>query len=153
MRETMSILVMGEIILSSKAAQLWPHTPELKVTLLEWVRWVYYSKSIALVFLFVSIGHLFALIGFLWTKIQKYDSAVVDIPNTQLGSPHVINISWCHVCRVLTLQKFEYSDIQKIPKALELIKDEIAESCSKLIKNGKKPFRAIIIYLALKEIV
>lgn len=69
---------------------------------------------------------------------------MVDIPNTQLGSQRVINISRCNKCRVLTLLRFEYSDIQKIPKTLELIKQEIAESCPKLIKNGKKPFRAML---------
>lgn len=81
--------------------------------------------------------------GFLRTKIRKYDSTVIDIPNTQLGGQRVINISRTSTCRVITQIRFEYKDMQNIPKALEAAKKEIAKSCPELIKEGK-PFRAMI---------
>ena len=108
------------------------------------MRCISYLHYIPFASLLTQTGHEGALTGFLRTKIQKYDSAVVDIPNTQLGNQRVINISRCNICRVLTLLRFEYNDVQKIPHTLELIKNEIVESCPKLIKNGKKPFRAMI---------
>ena len=82
-------------------------------------------------------------LGFLRTKIQKYDSTVLDIPNAQLGGQRVINISRTKISRVVTTLRFEYKDVQKIPEALALVKEEIAASCPKLIVE-KKPFRAVI---------
>ena len=81
--------------------------------------------------------------GFLRTKVRKYDSTVIDIPNTQLGGQRAINISRSRTCRVLTKLRFEYEDVQTIPKALENVKEEISKACPKLIANGK-PFRAMI---------
>jgi len=81
--------------------------------------------------------------GFLRTKIQKFDSTVVDIPNTQLGDQRITNISRVKTCRVLTTLRFEYADIQKLPHALGAVKEEIAEACPTLIKEGK-PFQAMI---------
>ncbi|KAL9185830.1 hypothetical protein ACHAXT_003607 [Thalassiosira profunda] len=81
--------------------------------------------------------------GFLRTKVRKYDSTVIDIPNTQLGGQRAINISRSKTCRVLTKLRFEYEDVQNIPKALENVKEEISKACPKLIANGK-PFRAMI---------
>ena len=82
-------------------------------------------------------------IGFLRTKIQKYDSTVLDIPNAQLGGQRVVNIPRTEISRVVTTLGFEYNDVQKIPEALALVKEEIAASCTKLIV-GNKPFRAMI---------
>eukprot|EP00584_Thalassiosira_punctigera_P020593 CAMPEP_0172564002 /NCGR_PEP_ID=MMETSP1067-20121228/102653_1 /TAXON_ID=265564 ORGANISM="Thalassiosira punctigera, Strain Tpunct2005C2" /NCGR_SAMPLE_ID=MMETSP1067 /ASSEMBLY_ACC=CAM_ASM_000444 /LENGTH=362 /DNA_ID=CAMNT_0013354569 /DNA_START=266 /DNA_END=1354 /DNA_ORIENTATION=+ len=81
--------------------------------------------------------------GFLRTKIRKYDSSVVDIPNAQLGGQRIINISRTHVCRILTELRFEYEDVPKIPDALEAVKEEIIAACPRLIREGK-PFRAMI---------
>ena len=81
--------------------------------------------------------------GFLRTKIRKYDSSVIDIPNTQLGGQRLINVSRSNICRVLTTLRFEYADIQRIPKALEAAKEERIKACPKLITKGK-PFRGMI---------
>lgn len=81
--------------------------------------------------------------GYLRTKIRKYDSSVIDVPNTQLGSQRVINISRTNTCRVLTTLRFEYKDLQAIPTALEAAKEEIAKTCPKLITKGK-PYRAMV---------
>eukprot|EP00571_Detonula_confervacea_P014465 CAMPEP_0172305462 /NCGR_PEP_ID=MMETSP1058-20130122/6743_1 /TAXON_ID=83371 /ORGANISM="Detonula confervacea, Strain CCMP 353" /LENGTH=386 /DNA_ID=CAMNT_0013017063 /DNA_START=77 /DNA_END=1237 /DNA_ORIENTATION=- len=82
--------------------------------------------------------------GFLRTKIRKYDSAVIDIPNSQLGGQRAINVSRSKTCRILTTLRFDFRDIQIIPKTLEAIKEEIRLACPKLIKDGTKPFRAMI---------
>lgn len=81
--------------------------------------------------------------GLLHTRVQKYDNSVIVVPNSQLGGQRVINISRSHTCRVLTTLRFEYDDVQRIPAALELAKQEIEAPCPKLIKKGK-PFRAMI---------
>jgi len=81
--------------------------------------------------------------GFLRTKVRKYDFSVVDIPNSQLGGQRITNISRTKTCRVLTTLRFEYGDISKIPDALEAAKEEIIKACPKLIREGK-PFRAMI---------
>ena len=48
------------------------------------------------------------------------------------------------ISRVVTALQFEYKDVQKIPDALALVKEEIgAASCPKLIVR-KKTFRAMI---------
>lgn len=81
--------------------------------------------------------------GYLRTKIRKYDSAVIDIPNSQLAGQRVINISRASTCRILTKLRFEFGDIKKIPKTLDAVKEEIIKACPKLIRKGK-PFRAMI---------
>lgn len=45
---------------------------------------------------------------------------------------------------MLTKLRFSYDDIQKIPDALEICKDEIKAACPKLITDDSKPFRAMI---------
>ncbi|KAL7552405.1 hypothetical protein ACHAWF_015650 [Thalassiosira exigua] len=81
--------------------------------------------------------------GFLRAKVRKYDGSVVDIPNCQLGGQRVTNVTRTKTCQVLTTLRFEYDDVQRLPKALEAVKDEIATSCPTLITEGK-PFRARI---------
>lgn len=82
--------------------------------------------------------------GFLRTRIRKYDSTVIDVPNSQLGGQRAINISRSKTCRILTTLRFEFKHVQCIPKTLEAIKEEIAKACPKLINDGTKPFRAMI---------
>ncbi|KAL7467592.1 hypothetical protein ACHAXS_007834 [Conticribra weissflogii] len=82
-------------------------------------------------------------LGFLRTKVRKYDESEVNIPNSQLGGQRVCNISRTNRCRVVTKLRFHYDDIQKLPEALASIKEEIVQSCPKIITKGK-PFRAKI---------
>ncbi|KAL7500393.1 hypothetical protein ACHAWT_008147 [Skeletonema menzelii] len=82
-------------------------------------------------------------LGFLRTKIRKYDGAVLDVPNSQLGGQRLINVSKTKTCQVLTKLRFSYDDIQSIPGALEICKEEIKKSCPALTVEGK-PFRAMI---------
>ena len=44
---------------------------------------------------------------------------------------------------MLTTLRFEYADVQKLPQALDVVKEEIAEVCQTLIKESKV-FRAMI---------
>ena len=81
--------------------------------------------------------------GFLRTKIRKYDGATLDVPNSQLGGQRLINVSKTKTCQVLTKLRFKYDDIQSIPAAMEICKEEIKQSCPELILEGK-PFRAMI---------
>lgn len=82
--------------------------------------------------------------GFLRTKIRKYDGAILDVPNAQLGGQRLVNVSKTKTCQVLTKLRFSYDDIQRIPGALELCKDEIKAACPELITDGSKPFWAMI---------
>ena len=69
---------------------------------------------------------------------------MLDIPNAQVGGQRVVNMSRTNISHVVTALQFEYKDVQKIPDALALVKEEIgAASCPKLIVR-KKTFRAMI---------
>lgn len=46
--------------------------------------------------------------GFLRTKVRKYDESEVNIPNSQLGGQRVCNISRTNRCRVVTKLRFHY---------------------------------------------
>jgi len=81
--------------------------------------------------------------GFLRTKIRKYDSTLIDIPNSQLGGQRLVNVSRSHTCRIVTYLRFSYADIPQIPETLTAVKEEITKACPKLILKGK-PFRAMI---------
>ena len=83
-------------------------------------------------------------LGFLRTKIRKYDGAILDVPNAQLGGQRLVNVSKTKTCQVLTKLRFSYVNIQSIPGALEICKDEIKVACPELITDGSKPFRAMI---------
>jgi small-conductance mechanosensitive channel len=89
--------------------------------------------------------------GFLRTKVRKYDGSILDIPNTQLGGQRLVNVSKTKTCQVLTKIHFEYDVIQKIPGALEICKEEIKSACPKLITEGK-PFRAKISALEIHHV-
>jgi hypothetical protein len=47
--------------------------------------------------------------------------------------------------QIKQLIRFKYSDLNKIPVALDDIKREIQNSCPKLIVDGSKPFEAVLI--------
>jgi small-conductance mechanosensitive channel len=90
----------------------------------------------------ILLGYIVKL-GFLRTKIRKYDGQILDVPNIQLGGQRLINVTKTKTCQVLTKIHFSYDDIQKIPGALDICKDEIKKACPTLILTGK-PFRAMI---------
>jgi len=84
-------------------------------------------------------------IGLLETLIQQFDNIVVRIPNSQLTTARVMNLSRVKKSRLTQELRFKYSDLDKLPAVLDEIKQEIRLSCPKLISDGSKPFRAVLV--------
>lgn len=83
-------------------------------------------------------------IGLVETEIVGYDNISVKVPNSQLTSSRVSNLSRISQSRVYQSLRFQYADLDKLPDVLEDIKSEIRFSCPKLIADGSKPFQALI---------
>jgi small-conductance mechanosensitive channel len=81
-------------------------------------------------------------VGLVETEIVGYDSINVRIPNAQL-SQRISNLSRIKQSRVKQPLRFKYSDLDKLPDALNAIKKEIQASCPKLI-TVDKPFHAVM---------
>lgn len=71
-------------------------------------------------------------IGLLETIIEGYDNIVTRIPNSQMTSARVCNLSKVNRRRESQVVRFRYSDLEKIPDVLCEIKEEIRLSCPKL---------------------
>jgi len=84
-------------------------------------------------------------IGLVETLIQGYDNIITRIPNGQLTTARVSNISRIKISRLKQTLRFKYSDMDKLPSALEEIKEEIRLSCPKLISDGSKGFMALLV--------
>lgn len=83
-------------------------------------------------------------IGLIETEICGYDDIIIRIPNSQLLRTRVSNLSRIESSRVQQILRFKLSDIEKVPKILSDITDEIRSSCPELISDGSKPFRAVL---------
>jgi small-conductance mechanosensitive channel len=81
-------------------------------------------------------------IGLVETEIVGYDNINVRIPNAQL-SQRISNLSRIKRSQVKQPLRFKYSDLDKLPDALNAIKKEIQANCPKLITVGK-PFQAVL---------
>mmetsp|Transcript_13999 Transcript_13999/g.20681 ORF Transcript_13999/g.20681 Transcript_13999/m.20681 type:complete len:421 (+) Transcript_13999:48-1310(+) len=82
-------------------------------------------------------------IGWMQTKVRKYDETVVVIPNGQLGMQRVHNLSRIERCRVKQELRFRYEDADKIPLLLPDILQEIKNVCPESITDGSRPWRAL----------
>mmetsp|Transcript_58395 Transcript_58395/g.173994 ORF Transcript_58395/g.173994 Transcript_58395/m.173994 type:complete len:516 (-) Transcript_58395:474-2021(-) len=82
-------------------------------------------------------------IGWLDTKIMGSDDICARIPNSEIASRRIYNISRMKQSQVKQNLRFNYADIEKIPNVIEDIKGEIIESCPKLVRDGSRPFRVI----------
>jgi small-conductance mechanosensitive channel len=85
-----------------------------------------------------------AKIGLVETEIVGYDNIAIRIPNSQLSSERVSNMSRIKLSRVFQTIRLQYSDLDKLPDILSDIKLEIKASCPKLILDGSKPFQALL---------
>ena len=85
-----------------------------------------------------------AKIGLVETELVGSDNISVKIPNSQLTSQRVSNLSSIHQSQVHQLLRFKYSDLDKLSFVLNDIKDEIKTSCPRLILDGTKPFQAVL---------
>lgn len=83
-------------------------------------------------------------IGLVETELVGYDNVPIRIPNSQLASERVSNMSRIKLSRVYQNLRFEYSDLDILPDLLNDIKEEITASCPKLILDGSKPFQALL---------
>lgn len=72
------------------------------------------------------------------------DEHVVKIPNTQLASQRVSNLSRMKTCQVTQTLRFHYSDLDKAPQIICKIKEEIEAMCPELIKDCSRPFRCTL---------
>eukprot|EP00978_Attheya_sp_CCMP212_P023728 scaffold73224_cov58-Attheya_sp.AAC.2 len=80
--------------------------------------------------------------GWMETTLRSSDELTVTIPNTQLSSQRVVNLSRAKKCQVQQKLRFNYIDAEKLPALLEDILAEIKASCPDLITDGSRPFRA-----------
>jgi small-conductance mechanosensitive channel len=83
-------------------------------------------------------------IGLVETEIVGFDNIAVRIPNAQLATQRVSNLSRIHRSQFRQELRFSYDDLEKLPFVLDDIKSEIKASCPKLILDGSKPFQAVL---------
>lgn len=82
-------------------------------------------------------------IGLVETLIKGYDNIVTRIPNSQLTSARISNLSRVKQSRLKQMLRYKYSDIDKLPALFADIKVEVKQSCPKLVTQGKS-FHAVI---------
>lgn len=82
-----------------------------------------------------------AKLGWLETVLRGNDEVMVTIPNADLLSQRVCNLSRIHQCQVKQKLQFSYEDSDKLPQLLQDIKTEIRASCPTVITDGSRPFR------------
>ena len=80
-------------------------------------------------------------LGWLETVIRGGDEVPLTIPNSELFSQQVSNLSRLNKCQVSQVLRFPLSDSGKLPKLVQDIKEEIIKECPELITNGIRPFR------------
>eukprot|EP00568_Trieres_chinensis_P002766 CAMPEP_0183306650 /NCGR_PEP_ID=MMETSP0160_2-20130417/13506_1 /TAXON_ID=2839 ORGANISM="Odontella Sinensis, Strain Grunow 1884" /NCGR_SAMPLE_ID=MMETSP0160_2 /ASSEMBLY_ACC=CAM_ASM_000250 /LENGTH=473 /DNA_ID=CAMNT_0025470083 /DNA_START=34 /DNA_END=1455 /DNA_ORIENTATION=+ len=88
-----------------------------------------------------TVGRVIEM-GWLDTTIMGSDDIFVRIPNSEIASRRIYNISRMKRSRVKEVLRFHYADVEKLPGLMEDIKAEIRESCSNVIVNGSRPLRA-----------
>ena len=69
------------------------------------------------------------------------DELVMKIPNAELGSQRVSNLSNIEYSQVEQSLRIAHSDIDTIPFLVKEIKSEIKASCPKLVSSHSRPFR------------
>ena len=76
------------------------------------------------------------------TIITDSEEMVIAIPNQELSSSRLINISKIKMSRLRQDLHFQYQDCQKLPEILSDIKREIKATCPLVVSDGTKPLRA-----------
>lgn len=80
--------------------------------------------------------------GWLYTDLRGFDEIIIKIPNNQLASQRISNISRMDKCQVKVNLRVSYADHAKIPTFCASIKEELLKVCQELISDGSRPFRA-----------
>ena len=84
-----------------------------------------------------------ARLGWLETVLRGSDEIMLTIPNSQLLSQQVCNLSRIEQSQVKQVLRFPYSDSDKLPQLLQDIKTEIRTHCPSIITDGSRPFRCL----------
>jgi small-conductance mechanosensitive channel len=71
------------------------------------------------------------------------DNIEVKIPNSKLSGQNFSNISRMQRSRIKLDLKFNIYDMHRVKEIASSIKQEIVDSCPKLITDGSRPFRVI----------
>ena len=87
-----------------------------------------------------TIGRVLS-IGWLDTTLAGPDNIVCRIPNSEIASKRIYNISRMKRSQVKEKLRFRYDDIDKIPALVKDIKKEIKTACSQLVVDNSRPFR------------
>ena len=80
--------------------------------------------------------------GLMETVIIDNEEMAMAIPNKELYSSRLINISRIKYSTIMQEIRFNYEDCQKLPSVLEEIIKEIRTTCSLVVTDGSKPLRA-----------
>jgi small-conductance mechanosensitive channel len=83
-------------------------------------------------------------LGWLNTHLRRGDELVVRIPNTQISGTRVANISRSRLSNVKQSLSISYGDVDKLPKLIQDIKNEIRNSCPTLIDDGSRSFQVFL---------
>ena len=75
------------------------------------------------------------------THIHRKDEFIVCIPNTQLSTNRLANVSRSKHSTVIQTLMVSYDDMDKLPKFIKDTKKEIRESCPSIIDDGSRAFR------------
>jgi small-conductance mechanosensitive channel len=91
-------------------------------------------------------------LGWLETVIRGNDNVMVTIPNADLLSQRVCNLSRINLSQVKQKLFFSYDDLEKLPQLLLDIKSEIRASCPAVITDGSRPFRAVLVSIESRQL-
>ena len=81
-------------------------------------------------------------LGWLETHVRQNDEIMLTVPNSDLASERLSNLSRLSKCQVRQVLRIDFKDVKKIPKLCDDIKTEIRLNCPALIDDGSRPFRA-----------
>jgi small-conductance mechanosensitive channel len=87
-----------------------------------------------------GIGGTIVKMGWMETMIRGPDEITLTVPNADLASQHVSNLSRVNRSQVKQTLRFEYKDVDKLPLVVQDIKKEIKSACPELISDGTRPF-------------
>lgn len=79
--------------------------------------------------------------GWMETVVRGSDEVMLTVPNSDLASQRLSNLSRLRKCQVKQVLRFGYKDANKLTKLCDDIKEEIKTSCAELISDGTRPFR------------
>lgn len=88
-----------------------------------------------------SIEGTVVKMGWVETVIRESDEVVTTVPNSDLASEKLSNLSRMTKCQVKQVLRFDYKDMAKLPQLCDDIKLEIRKACPQLIVDGTRPFR------------